>query len=191
MRRNKKELTGYLVDGPVRGIRAEGAIKSSMTAFTGSLGHLHFIAIGITVAHNFGFAVTINTPEPLFPVNVFWQVMIIQTVGHGGRVSLFHGRAIGAAVIMLKKTLIISAHVVLIMTVEALGVGNIHGEHMFCRIALEGWINGRILSSVPTIIFIDHVTSSTTRSPVEAFSLGAGRMNVTPKTPSPQKIIHQ
>jgi hypothetical protein len=64
-------------------------------------------------------------------MDVFGKVVIIQPMGPGFRLSPDQRGTENIMVIMLKKSFIVSAHVVLVMTVKALFVGDLSGPGVF------------------------------------------------------------
>ena len=107
-----------------------------MTIPAGPFGHFHLITVGMPVSHDIFPGVAIDAPKASFGMNIFGQMVVIQPVAPGFRLSLDQRGAEIIAVLMLKKPFIISTHVVLVMTVKALLIGDLPGP------GVSDWIPG-------------------------------------------------
>jgi len=113
--------------------------ESPVTIPAGPFGNFHLVTVGNPVSHDVFSFVAINAPEALFGMNIFGQVVIIQPMGPGFRLSLNQRGTENVMVIMLKKSFIVGAHMVLVMAVKALFVGNLSGPGVSDRISGFGF----------------------------------------------------
>jgi len=105
----------------------------------GPANDFHLVTVGNPVSHDVFLCVAIDAPEAPFGMNIFGQVVIIQPMSPGFRFSLNQRGTENVMVIMLKKSFIVSSHVVLVMTVKALFIGNLSDPGVFGRISGLGF----------------------------------------------------
>jgi hypothetical protein len=135
--------------------------------------------------------VAIDAPKSPLSVHIHGQVVIIQPVAPGFQFSADPGRPKNIVVIMLEKALIVSAHMVLAVTVKALFVGNPPGPRVFERISGLWFWDGGIFSPVATIIAIVHMAGGAPGGAVKAGPPGSPGMDVTSQATPAQKIVHE
>ena len=83
----------------------------------------------------------IDTPHSLFRMDIHCQMMVLQTI-YGRRLfPVHHGGPVCVAEILLKQTMGIGSHMVVVVTVKALAV-----RESFSRICDEQGIHCRIFS---------------------------------------------
>ncbi|HUU81416.1 MAG TPA: hypothetical protein VMW90_08205 [Acidobacteriota bacterium] len=116
---------------------------------------------------------------------------MIEAVYHRRGHALLYRRPVGSAVVVFKEALIISTHMILIMTVKALEIGDAGSKEMEHWIPAFGFIDSLVISTIAAVILIHHVACRTPRGPVKARGACAGRVDVAAEAPPPQKIIYK
>ena len=135
----KKIKTARLVVNGQNGWIRQMPPESPVTIHAGPFGNFHLVTVGKPVSHDVFSCVAIDAPEAPFGMNIPGQVVIIQPMGSGFRLSPDQRGTENVMVIMLKKSFIVGAHMVLVMAVKALFVGNLSGPGVFDRIAGLGF----------------------------------------------------
>jgi hypothetical protein len=126
---NKVKTSGPFADGGNGWIR-QRYFESPVAVLTGAFGHFHLIAIGKPVSHDVLSCVTINAPKAFFGMDIPGEVVKTQTVCSGFRFPFHQRRPECIVVIMFKKSFIVSAYMVLVMTVKALHIGYSAGQNV-------------------------------------------------------------
>jgi len=99
-------------------------------------------------------------------MHIPYQAVIDLAVEPPMGLSSDYGRPIGAAVIMLKQSFIVCPGVILIVAVEALGIGNPHCKFVLYGISGQRFMNGPVQPPVMTVISVKDVTGCTPACPV-------------------------
>jgi len=167
------------------------SVKSPVTVAARPFRDLHLEAVYATVPHNVSAAVTVDAPEAPFCVDIPGESVIIQTINLLPGTSGYHGRPVHIAGVMLKQSLIIGAHMVVIVAVETLKVRDPGCKCVPDRVSRPGSIDSRVAPLIKTLVIVQHMTGGAAGRPVKSMSLRSFSMDMTPETPPSQKVIYQ
>ena len=92
---------------------------------------------------------------------------------------------------MLKQTMIIGPHMVVVVTVKALAVRDFSRKCMTNRVPVSQSGHGLVSAFIFSVIVVANMTGGAAGCPVKPPAAGPFRIKVAPQAPSPQEIIHQ
>jgi len=171
-----------------------------MTILTANGHLLHGMGILPPIPHDFSGAMTIDTNQAFFKMDIRGQAAGIKAIDQGRLFPVFGKKTVADFIIPFCQAHIIHAYPMSIVTGQALLAGNRFGELMAYRVApfLTAWIFSDLISERPhgfvfaltkAVRGIGHMAGRTTLCPPFSMPFASGRMEMTAKTASPQQVI--